>query len=158
MAVTPFQGTDNFNMAAFNGKIAEADSTYVTKTRGEMTGLLDMGNNKITSLATPTADTDAVNKGYVDGKTTFYEQGYYTGDGSKTKTITFSKKILCILIIGNSKLSYAKVEGKLYNGGVSIDAYVTLNNNSVTISTEIAGYADYFNKNDHSYYYFGLYE
>ena len=34
MAVTPFKSSDNFNMAGFNEKIAEADNTYVAKTGG----------------------------------------------------------------------------------------------------------------------------
>ena len=66
MAVTPFKSSDNFNMAGFNEKITEADNTYVAKTGGSMSGALSMGNNKITGLATPTDDGDAVNKDYVD--------------------------------------------------------------------------------------------
>lgn len=38
---------------------------------GVMNGVLDMGNNRITNLGTPTADSDAVTKGYVDGKERF---------------------------------------------------------------------------------------
>jgi len=33
---------------------------------GTMSGVLNMGSNKITNLGTPTADSDAVTKGYVD--------------------------------------------------------------------------------------------
>lgn len=36
------------------------------KTGGSMTGAIDMGTNKITSLAAPTANGDATNKSYVD--------------------------------------------------------------------------------------------
>lgn len=36
---------------------------------GTMSGVLNMGNNKITNLGTPTADSDAATKGYVDGRT-----------------------------------------------------------------------------------------
>lgn len=68
MAVTPFKSSDNFNMAGFNEKIAEADNTYVAKTGDSMSGVLSMGNNKITNLGTPTADSDAVTKEYVDGR------------------------------------------------------------------------------------------
>lgn len=68
MAVTPFKSSDNFNMAGFNEKITEADNTYVAKTGDSMTGALSMGNNKITNLGTPTADSDAVTKEYVDGR------------------------------------------------------------------------------------------
>lgn len=68
MAVTPFKSSDNFNMAGFNEKITEADNTYVAKTGGSMSGVLSMGSNKITNLGTPTLDTDAVTKEYVDKK------------------------------------------------------------------------------------------
>lgn len=68
MAVTPFKSSDNFNMAGFNEKITEADNTYVAKTGDSMSGALNMGNNKITDVASPVADGDAATKGYVDGK------------------------------------------------------------------------------------------
>lgn len=38
---------------------------------GTMTGPIAMGNNKITGLATPTADADAATKGYVDKGTNY---------------------------------------------------------------------------------------
>lgn len=40
--------------------------TYVKKSGDTMTGELNMGSKKITSLAAPTANTDATNKTYVD--------------------------------------------------------------------------------------------
>lgn len=39
---------------------------YLKKSGGTMTGAINMGSKKITSLATPTASTDAATKGYVD--------------------------------------------------------------------------------------------
>ena len=39
---------------------------YVKKAGDTMTGALDMGNNKVTNVAAPAANSDAVNKGYVD--------------------------------------------------------------------------------------------
>jgi len=44
-------------------------ATKVEKTGDTMSGVLNMGTNKITSLATPTASTDAANKAYVDAIT-----------------------------------------------------------------------------------------
>lgn len=38
---------------------------------GTMSGPIDMGNHKITGLATPTVDTDATTKGYVDKGTNY---------------------------------------------------------------------------------------
>ena len=40
---------------------------YLPDNGGTLTGALNMGNNKITVGATPTATTDVTNKGYVDG-------------------------------------------------------------------------------------------
>lgn len=40
---------------------------YLPNNGGTLTGVLNMGNNKITMGATPTATTDVTNKGYVDG-------------------------------------------------------------------------------------------
>ena len=42
------------------------DSTKLPLSGGTMTGAINMGSKKITSLATPTASTDAATKGYVD--------------------------------------------------------------------------------------------
>lgn len=42
------------------------DSTKLPLSGGTMTGTIDMGSKKITSLATPTESTDAATKGYVD--------------------------------------------------------------------------------------------
>ncbi len=86
MAVTPFKSSDNFNMAGFNEKITEADNTYVAKTGGSMTGVLSMGNNKIADVASPVADGDAVNKGYVDGVSGSLLAG-------ATKIVTLTDKI-----------------------------------------------------------------
>ena len=41
-------------------------ATKLPKAGGTMTGAIAMGNNKITGLGTPTADTDATTKAYVD--------------------------------------------------------------------------------------------
>lgn len=41
---------------------------YVKKAGDSMTGALSMGNNKVTDVAAPTEDGDAVNKKYVDDK------------------------------------------------------------------------------------------
>ena len=43
---------------------------YVKKTGDSMTGALNMSNNKVTNVADPTANGDAVNKKYVDDKAT----------------------------------------------------------------------------------------
>ena len=55
---TSFKHADELLDAAIGGKLE--------KSGGTMSGVLNMGSQKITSLATPTAATDASTKGYVD--------------------------------------------------------------------------------------------
>ena len=50
----------------FATTVATSIGTKVAKAGDSMTGALSMGNNKITSLGTPTASTDAANKSYID--------------------------------------------------------------------------------------------
>ncbi len=56
--------------AAWSGPSASPPSSNaeppLPSTGGTMSGELNMGNNKITNLATPTADSDAATKAYVD--------------------------------------------------------------------------------------------
>lgn len=44
----------------------EATGLFLSKTGGQMSGLLDMNGNKISNLAAPTAANDAATKDYVD--------------------------------------------------------------------------------------------
>lgn len=158
MAVIPFKSSDNFNMAGFNEKIAEADNTYVAKTGDSMSGALSMGNNKITDVASPTSAGDVATKEYVDGKTIFYEKGSYIGDGKETKTITFSKNIFYFVVVGYSQISEAmKGDSSLYNKSYSI-AFIDMTNNNITISTDTRGNIQYFNQKNRNYSYFGLFE
>ena len=50
----------------FATTVATSIGAKVAKAGDSMTGALSMGNNKITSLATPTSSTDAANKSYID--------------------------------------------------------------------------------------------
>lgn len=50
----------------FATTVATSIGNKVAKAGDSMTGALSMGNNKITSLGTPTASTDAANKSYID--------------------------------------------------------------------------------------------
>jgi hypothetical protein len=57
--------TDAITEAALEGKDIDL-SGYLQKSGGTMTGVLAMGGNKITNLANPTANTDAVPLGYAN--------------------------------------------------------------------------------------------
>ena len=125
---------------------------------GVMTGTLDMNNNQIINLPTPTSNSEPATKGYVDGKTIFYEKGSYIGDGKLTKTITFSKNIFYFVVVGHSYISEAmKSDYSLYNESYSI-AMIDMSNNNIEISTDIRGNATYFNYDGIEYSYFGLFE
>ena len=58
------------NNADLSGSLTTAISAKVAKSGDTMTGALDMGSNKITSLATPTVNSDASTKSYVDSEIT----------------------------------------------------------------------------------------
>lgn len=58
-------------------------SNALPKAGGTMTGVINMGNRKITNLATPTADTDMANKAYVDAQINSVVE--YSGWGSETE-------------------------------------------------------------------------
>lgn len=48
------------------GNVKETAENALPKAGGQMTGNIDMSGNKVTGIASPLDDTDAVNKGYVD--------------------------------------------------------------------------------------------
>lgn len=50
------------------GDLPSLSSIYLALSGGTMSGILNMGSQKITSLGNPTLGTDAVNKNYVDNK------------------------------------------------------------------------------------------
>jgi hypothetical protein len=52
--------------AATKQYVDSGDALKLSLTGGTMSGVLNMGSNKITALATPTSGTDAANKSYVD--------------------------------------------------------------------------------------------
>lgn len=110
------------------------------------------------NLPTPTSNSEPATKGYVDGKTIFYEKGSYIGDGQLTKTITFSKNIFYFVVVGHGYISEAmKDDYNLYNKSYSI-ASIDMSNNNIEISTDTRGNTSCFNHDGAGYSYFGLFE
>jgi hypothetical protein len=58
----------NDNFLQSNYTVQEIKDRFLDRTGGTMSGELDMGTNKIVNLGTPTADTDASTKAYVDSQ------------------------------------------------------------------------------------------
>lgn len=112
---------------------------YLPLAGGTMTGNININNKTITNLKTPTADTDAANKHYVDskalpapstadnGKVLSVVNGVwaaaamssgvyvdsYVGNGASSKTLTFNFKpgMIIMLTIGNYSYMYVSVRG-----------------------------------------------
>ena len=99
------------------------DSTKLPLSGGTMTGAINMGSKKITSLATPTANTDAATKGYVD-----------TVAGGQIDPSTFATKDDL-----NKKLDKTGGSG-MTKFEVSANDSITLSgNNSINLSTSGTG-------------------
>ncbi len=58
----------NDNFLQSNYSVQEVKARFLDRTGGTMSGQLDMGNNKIVNLATPTNNADASTKAYVDSQ------------------------------------------------------------------------------------------
>ena len=81
---------------------------FVLKSGDTMSGVLNMGNNKITGLAAPTVATDAVNKAYADSlltpryntvswaSATFHSAGIWTTIPASSISLTTTAKPLLI--------------------------------------------------------------
>lgn len=72
----------------------EATGLFLSKTGGQMSGLLDMNGNKISNLAEPTDDFDAVTKYYVDNNSyiqTISLATFSSQEGIGTKNVPVSK-------------------------------------------------------------------
>lgn len=99
------------------------DSTKLPLSGGTMTGAINMGSKKITSLATPTASTDAATKGYVD-----------TVAGGQIDPSTFATKADL-----NKKLDKTGGSGMTKFEVSANDSIILSGNNSINLSTSGTG-------------------
>jgi parallel beta-helix repeat protein len=126
------------------GSSGTADNTYTTRVTVSSTGV-DVASNKITSLATPTASTDAANKGYVDGvgggasrtvtktiatASSGYSADYYT-TGTNDQTV-IQTALAAVNTAGGGEVH-------LRAGTYNISATITIPYNNITLSGEGPG-------------------
>ena len=91
------------------------------------TGTVDVSSKKITSLATPTASTDAATKAYVD--TTVSSAGALAADGSVALAGILSPDANNTRDLGTSSLRYATVYATTFNGTASSAQYADVAEN-----------------------------
>ena len=96
---------------------------YLPDNGGTLTGALNMGNNKITMGAAPTATTDVTNKGYVDGVVKVVSDEV---DGIIAGTTPIS-----VPIATNTKVGGVKI-----GAGLSVDGEGTLTTAQTYLSTQ----------------------
>ena len=99
------------------------DSTKLPLSGGTMTGAINMGSKKITSLATPTENTDAATKGYVDSIA-----------GGQIDPSTFATKEDL-----NKKLDKTGGSGMTKFEVSANDSIILSGNNSINLSTSGTG-------------------
>jgi hypothetical protein len=104
------------------GTLTTSIGTKVSKAGDTMSGVLDMGTNKVTNLGTPTANYDASNKLYVDSKSMAD-----VGDHNDTTTNVHG--------IGNTADLVYTSDSRLSNERTPVDGSVStakINNSAVT--------------------------
>lgn len=130
-----------------NGQISSIQSGYLQKTGGTMTGILNMGNKRITNLATPSSGTDAANKNYVDGKTNYRFLSTATATVSNP---TFSLTVNPSTTLPNQLFMCFSVTNLVGNNATALRVYPTahvyltiaLNGNNNVYQTYIASYTN----------------
>ena len=143
MIIQPSLPTENSHLANkqyVDSKITNLENgstalPYVKKAGDSMTGALSMGNNKVTDVADPTANGDAVNKkyvdaiatetetnlkGYVDAHSGGFENAVIVGLYDMTKTRSIPREAnndyLFIILPIFSSTYYSGMTGTIRNG------------------------------------------
>jgi len=127
---------------------------------------IDVGNNIITNVQTPTANSDAATKGYVDGLS---GSGFIVSDGSNTQTVAGGETLFIrgtanqvSVVVGATDNvtiglpSSVTISGNITSGnlisnalvqGVTVTASGNLNGNNATITNAVAAATGAFTGN-----------
>ena len=136
---TPTSNTDAATKSYVDTAVANVSGgvsgAYLPLTGGTMSGEISMGNNKITNISTPTQNTDAVNKQYVDTQITS-AQPNITGAASSiiTSNLTASRALVSDT---NGKVAVSAVTSTElgYLDGVTSNVQTQLNGKAATNHT-----------------------
>jgi hypothetical protein len=135
---------NNFRISSLGAPINLSDATNVfyvqsqnnlklSLTGGTMSGVLDMGNNKITNLATPTNGTDVTNKNYVDNNFLQLTGGTMSGNiDMGTKTVLLTNLPLSDTQASNKKYVDQQDNLKLSITGGTLTGILDMDNHKIT--------------------------
>lgn len=111
----------------------DADNRYLKLSGGTMAGTLSLNNNKITALATPTGNSDAATKSYVDNSIptalknpnsiSFTGASAATYDGSSAVTVNIP--VIPTSLKNPNKLSFTGAVNTTYDGSAAVSVAIT---------------------------------
>lgn len=111
----------------------DADNRYLKLSGGTMSGALSLNNHKITAVATPTSNSDAANKSYVDSQIptalknpnsiSFTGASVATYDGSSAVTVNIP--IIPTSLKNPNKLSFTGAVNTTYDGSAAVSVAIT---------------------------------
>lgn len=109
------------------------DAGFLKKTGDTMSGTLSLNNHKITAVATPTGNSDAANKSYVDNSIptvlknpnsiSFTGASVATYDGSSAVTVNIP--VIPTSLKNPNKLSFTGAINTTYDGSAAVSVAIT---------------------------------
>ena len=123
-------------------------SNFLLKTGSSMSGELDMGRNKITSLKTPTADADASTKKYVDDEVSepnVINTGYTTSSHNDTITVSGSSITTRVnnALTASELIEAKKIVELSFSHHMTYLASFVLNGNGLTLFGQLDNLSGY---------------
>ena len=133
------QSADSTITSNLNSEIsrAQAEEATLLKLDGSraMTGILNMGSHKITGLVTPTSNSDAAGKGYVDGQISSEASARTSGDASVTSAFQAADATITSNL--NSEISRAQSAESALSTRVDVIEAMSFGKEKLTISGSV---------------------